>query len=262
MRHTKQVAVSRLRRRAWSRAGAVADVVLAGTTRRVLTFGSRVALLVAGAAFISCSVALTLWTDLGPGPLDVFIGAIREITGLPLTIAVWVTVGSLTGAAWLLGRRAGVGTVAAPLLIGPMLQASVTALEMFDAPSSVVVRVALQFVAIAGIGLGSGALIVSGLGAGTGELFAGAASDRVRRPESMVRPAIELTWIVAGTALGGPAGVGTVLVALFIGPSVARGHRLVDALAVRSVRGLATTHDAIALREIEAVEREIELVGR
>lgn len=219
-------------------------------------------LLFLGAFLISASVAVTLWTQLGPGPLDVFIGAVRERTGLPLSIAVWATVGALTAAAWVLGRRPGLGTIAAPFLIGPMLQSILALLETFGHPSSLVIRVALQLVAIAGIGVGSGALIVSGLGAGTGELFAGAASERIRRPESQVRPIIELTWIVVGVSLGGPAGFGTILVALLIAPAVTNGYRLVDGLAARSVSGLSHTHEAIISREMAALAKENELIGR
>lgn len=252
----------RLRRRAWSRAGAVAAVVRSGATRRVLSLSSRVMLLFFGTLMISTSVAITLWNELGPGPLDVFIGAIRERTGIPLALAVWGTTAVLIAVAWMLGRRPGVGTVAAPLLIGPMMQAVVAALDVIDVPSSIVVRIGLHLVAIAGIGVGAGALIVSGLGAGTGELFAGAASDRVNRSEARVRPLIELSWIVIGVALGGPAGIGTVLVGLFVGPSVANGYRLVDSAAARSKRGLQHTNSAIASRHGAALEREYELVGR
>ena len=241
----------RLRRRAWSRAGAVAAVVSKGPPRRVLTFSTRLVLLVAGSCLIAASVAVTLWTDLGPGPLDVFIGAIQARTGLPLTVAVWVTVGSLILGAWALGRRPGFGTLLSPFLIGPVLQSVLAALEMFEAPTLLIVRIAFQLVAIGGIGIGAGALIVSGLGAGSGELLAAAASDRVGRPESLVRPMFEATWIIVGVALGGPAGLGTVLVAVFVGPSVARGYGLVDRLAARSVQRLTNTHEAIVARELQ-----------
>lgn len=218
------------------------------------------ALLVSGALLVATSVAATLWNDLGPGPLDVFISAISERTGLPLAIALWVTVGSMILVATVLGRRPGPGTFFGPLLIGPLLQSVLGVLEMFDPPGSIVVRVAIHLVAIVGIGIGLGALIVSGLGSGSGELFAGATSDRVHQPQSRVRPLIEFTWLAAGTALGGPAGLGTVLVAVFIAPSVANGHRIVDAAAARSFRGLQNTHDAILTREIHAVRRENELI--
>ncbi|MGA9275810.1 YczE/YyaS/YitT family protein [Ilumatobacter sp.] len=240
----------RLSRRAWSRAGAVGAVLSEGPSRRALAITTRVGLLVAGSFLIAASVAVTLWTELGPGPLDVFIGAVRNITGLPMSVAVWATVGASIAIAWLLGRRPGFGTILSPILIGPMLQFVYGSLSAYDAPGSVLVLILLQVVAVAGIGLGAGALIVSGLGAGSGELFAGAASDRVRRPEPMVRAAIELSWVVAGVALGGPIGLGTVMVALLIGPAVGHGHRIIDGLAVRSRRGIVHTHGAIVERDL------------
>lgn len=215
----------RMRRRAWSRAGAVAAVVSSGPARRIGTLSVQVAMLTFGSFLISVSVAVTLWTGLGPGPLDVFIGAMRSLTGLPLSVAVWATVGSIIAIARLLGRRPGVGTFLSPFLIGPMLQASASVLDSSEVPVSIVVRLALQVVAIGGIGIGSGALVVSGLGAGSGELFAGAASDRVHRSEPTTRFWVELMWIVTGVALGGPAGFGTVMVATLIGPAVFHGQR-------------------------------------
>jgi len=245
----------RLRQRAWSRAGAVAAVLTTGPTRRALAFSTRLAMLGLGSFLIAASVAVTLWTGLGPGPLDVFIGAIRHVTGLPLTVAVWATVGSLIAIAWLLGRRPGFGTILSPFLIGPMLEAVLAVLGSFRSPGSFAVRIALQMVAVFGIGLGSGALIVSGLGAGSGELFAGAASDRVGHPETRVRPVIELTWIVLGVVLGGPAGLGTIIVAVLIAPAVFHGYRIVDALAAHSRRGVANTHGAIISRELAHTPR-------
>lgn len=234
--------------RAWSRAGAVAAVVSNGTPRRVLTCGARWGMLVLGSLLIAVSVAVTLWTGLGPGPLDVFIGAVRNLTGVPLAVAVWTTVGAIIAVACMLGRRPGVGTFVSPFAIGPMLQASIAILESFGSPSSLPVRIALQVVAILGIGLGSGALIVSGLGAGSGELFAGAASDRAGQSEPPVRFVIEMSWIGFGVALGGPAGFGTLMVALLIGPAVAVGYRAVDGVVTRSVAGVANTHGAIVAR--------------
>jgi uncharacterized membrane protein YczE len=228
-------------------------VLQSGPTRRVLTLTTRSALLTVGSALIAVSVAITLWTELGPGPLDVFIGAVRHHTGLPISIAVWATVGSLIAIARLLGRRPGPGTFISPLLIGPMLQTALAGLESFGAPGSIVLRLLLQCVAIAGIGLGAGALIVSGLGAGSGELLASAASDRVGQPETTVRFACELTWILLGVVLGGPAGIGTVMVAVAVGPAVAKGYVIVDAAAARSAQGIDNGLAAVSATARESV---------
>jgi uncharacterized membrane protein YczE len=222
--------------RAWSRAGAIAQVLGAGTPRRALARTSRIALFVGGLLLIAGAVAVMLWNQLGPGPLDVFIGAVRSRTGLPLMLAIWATIGSMLVVAWALGRRPGPGSFVMPLFVGPLMQVALTTLERFDVPSSLAVRLALHVLAIGAVGIGAGALIASGLGAGSGELLASAASDRSGHPEPRVRLAFEATWIVLGVALGGPIGIGTVLVAVLIGPSVARGHRLVESAVITSRR--------------------------
>lgn len=224
--------------RPWSRAGAVAAVLAAGVPRRVLAATTRVALLVTGSATIGAAVGVMLWNDFGPGPLDVFIGAVRTRTGLPLAVAVWLVVAAMAAAAWALGRRPGVGTLAAPLIAGPVMQATVSLLEPVGSPAALTVHVLVHAVAIVVAGFGAGALIASGLGAGTGELLAAAASARSGRRETSVRFACEATWLVLGVALGGPIGLGTVLVAALIGPSVAHGYRRVDAVITGSRRHL------------------------
>ena len=177
---------------------------------------------------IAVSVAVTLWTGLGPGPLDVFIGAVRTHTGLPLSISVWMVVGSLIALAWALGRRPGFGTLAGPLLVGVVMQSTLSMLKTFDVPDALLVKMAIQLLAIGAIGIGAGALIVSGLGAGSGELLTSAASRLSGRPERWVRLGFELSWLAIGVALGGPAGLGTVMIALTLGLSVSNGQRMVN----------------------------------
>ena len=223
-----------------SRAGAIAAVLADGPMPTLLRRSARVGLLVAGSVVVAAGVAVMLWTRLGPGPLDVFIGAVRVRTGLSLTLAVWLVIASLIGAAWLLGRRPGPGTLASPLIVGPAMQAFVSLLEGIEPPDAFVLIAAIHVAAVFVVGLGAGALIVSGLGAGSGELLASAASDRTGRPEPRIRMGFELVWLAVGVMLGGPIGVGTVLVALTIGPAVAVGYRAVDATAVSCRTRLGT----------------------
>ncbi len=215
-----------------SRAGAIAAVIAHGPTHRVLRGSARIALLVSGSMVIAAGVAVMLWSGLGPGPLDVFIGAVRVRTGLPLAVALWLVIASLVAAAWLMGRRPGPGTIVSPLIVGPTMQVAVSLLRGAEPPDSVAVLVVIHVAAVFVAGVGAGALIVSGLGAGSGELLASAASDRTGRPEPRLRMAFELTWLVAGVALGGPIGLGTVVVALTIGPAVMVGYRAVDGAVI------------------------------
>jgi uncharacterized membrane protein YczE len=214
-----------------SRAGAIAAVLASGPIPRVLRRSARVALLVSGSVLVAVGVAVMLWTELGPGPLDVFIGAVRARTGVSLTVAVWLVIASLIGIAWLLGRRPGVGTLISPLIVGPVMQTVLSVLDRVDPPEALALAAVVHLLAVLVVGLGAGALIVSGLGAGSGELLASAASDRSGRAEPRVRMVFELTWLGAGVILGGPIGIGTVLAALTIGPAVAVGFRVVDAVS-------------------------------
>jgi uncharacterized membrane protein YczE len=188
---------------------------------------ARIALLVTGSLLIAVGVATILWNGLGAGPLDVFIGAVRILTGLPLGLTVWAVVGAIIAVSWILGCRPGPGTLLSPLLIGPVMQWTVVTLGAYDGPDAVALRVVIHLAAVALIGLGAGALIVSRLGAGSVELLASAASVRSGHAEHRARMAIELSVLAAGVALGGPVGVGTVLMAMMIGPAVVVGRRLV-----------------------------------
>ncbi len=228
-----------LTRLALSRVDAIAELIARSRVRRVLGLSTRITMLLVGSTIIAAAVAVTLWTKLGPGPLDVFIGAVRVHTGLPLSLAVWLVVGTLISVAWLLGRRPGVGTIVGPLVVGVVMQSVSALLANYDAPTSIVLRLAIHLLAIGAVGIGAGALIVSGLGAGSGELLASAASNRSGRREPRVRLAFEVTWLVIGVAMGGPAGLGTILVALTIGWSVSNGHRMVDRTAGRGFQLVA-----------------------
>jgi uncharacterized membrane protein YczE len=222
-------AVRRWRLPASSRAGAIAVVLANGPTPRLLRGSARVGMLVGGSLFIAAGVAVMLWTELGPGPLDVFIGAVRMRTGLSLTLSVWLVIASLIAAAWLMGRRPGPGTIVSPLIVGPSMQGVLAVLDRTEPPHALLLVLVIHVAAVFVVGIGAGFLIVSGLGAGSGELLASAASDRTGRPEPRLRMGFELTWLVVGVALGGPIGLGTVVVALTIGPAVLVGYRSVDA---------------------------------
>ncbi len=232
--------VVRSRLPAWSRAGAVAAVIANEPTERMLRGSARLGLLVWGSLVIAAGVGVMLWSGLGPGPLDVFIGAVRMRAGLPLTVAVWLVVGSMIGVAWVLGHRPGPGTVVSPLIIGPAMQMVVTLLGGVEPPDALAIALVIHVAAVFVVGIGAGALIVSGLGAGSGELLAFAVSDRTGRPEPRLRMAIEVSLLVVGFALGGPIGLGTVVVALTIGPAVMVGHRTVDAAVVSCRTRLGT----------------------
>lgn len=240
-----------------SRAGAMAAVVASRRLRRMLPFTAKAGLTIGGSAIIGIGAGATLATGLGPGPFDVLITGVADQTGLPFAYSLWLLAGSLTVVAALLGDRPGLGTIGAPLIIGPVVgwssEAIRTALALTietggganglvavwqQRPTEVVGAVAIHLLGICLIGIGAGALITSGLGAGTADLLTAATSSRLGRSAPLVRTGLELSFVVFGLLLGGQIGLGTMLVALTIGPAVRSGHANVEA-AVAAALGVA-----------------------
>ncbi len=207
-----------------------AEVEHTGPRPDSLHLSWRIAVLLIGSNMIAAGVALLLWTQLGPGPLDVLITAVAFRWDIPITFVVWGMAALMIGLSIALGRRPGPGTFALPLVSGAMLPMFMNLWDRWTPPAGITPAViAWHVVAVAVVGLGAGAVIASGLGAGMGELLATAASDRTGGGEAVMRTGFELTWLTVGAALGGTFGLGTVIVAALIGTSVRIGYRVIAA---------------------------------
>ena len=80
------------------------------------------------------------------------------------------------------------------------------------------------------IGLGSGLYLTTNLGPGPRDGWMTGLHTRFGWPVGRVRLGIEVSVLAVGWLLGGSVGLGTVLFALLIGPSVAQGLAIAGAL--------------------------------
>ncbi|MBA3303573.1 MAG: hypothetical protein H0U26_06860, partial [Acidimicrobiia bacterium] len=168
-------------------------------------------LVVMGAGIGSMAAA-----DLGLGPWDVLHQGIARHTGLGLG-ALNILVGLVVLTLWVpLRQRLGVGTVLNTIVVGLAVDAT---LALLSTPSGLPGRWALMVAGVLGMALGSGLYIGAGLGPGPRD---GLMTGLAARGHSIrsVRTAMEGTVLVLGWALGGTVGVGTVVLALTIGPLV------------------------------------------
>jgi uncharacterized protein len=167
----------------------------------------RVVALFFGLVLFAVAIVSMLESELGLPPWDVFHQGISEHTPLTLgqaTIVVGVVILVL---AWALGQTPGFGTIANVIVIG-------TCVDLFSgigwvqdlSDAALVVRVGLLALGIALFGVGSAFYIGAGLGAGP--------------RDSLMLAAIEVTVLVLGILLGGTAGIGTIALAVLVGPSV------------------------------------------
>jgi uncharacterized membrane protein YczE len=186
----------------------------------------RLAQLYAGLVLYGLSASMLLLSGLGNDPWDVLHQGLSRRLGLG--VGTWVLI--VSGAVLLLWiplrQRPGFGTLSNALVIGPVID---LALAVIPAPHALAVRWAAMVCGVVLNGVATGAYIGAGLGPGPRDglmvgLAARGGSLRV------VRTSIELTVLIAGWALGGTVGIGTVVYALGIGPLV---HVFVPRLRVQ-----------------------------
>jgi uncharacterized membrane protein YczE len=187
----------------------------------------RLAQLYAGLLLYGGSMALQIRAGLGLDPWDVLHQGLSQRTGLSFGTVV-IAVGALVLLAWVpLRQRPGFGTVSNVIVIGLAVDAALARLP--DA-GSLPVAVAMLAAGVGLNGLAGAAYIGAGLGPGPRDGLMTGLVRRTGRSVRLVRTTIELTVLVAGAALGGTVGVGTVAYALGIGPIV---HALLPPLTVR-----------------------------
>ena len=174
-----------------------------------------------GLFLFAFGIVLLLESELGLSPWDVLNQGVSEHTSLSFgtaNIAIAVVVLVL---AWALGARIGPGTVANAILIGLMVD-GLLAIDVVDAlsESSLTARITFMVVGILIIGIGSGLYIGAGLGAGPRDSLMLVAARRAGVRIGTARVTIEVVVTVAGFALGGTVGIGTLAFAFGIGPAV------------------------------------------
>jgi uncharacterized membrane protein YczE len=186
----------------------------------------RLAQLYAGLVLYGASMALQIRAGLGLDPWDVFHQGVSDRTGLSFGTIVIIT-GAFVLLAWIpLRQRPGIGTVSNVFVIGVAVDASLAVLP--DA-GSLPVGAAMLIAGVVLNGVAGGAYIGAGLGPGPRDGLMTGLVRRTGRSVRLVRTSIEVTVVVAGAALGGTVGIGTVVYALSIGPLV---HALLPRMTV------------------------------
>jgi uncharacterized membrane protein YczE len=192
-------------------------------------FLPRLAGLVAGLFLCAVGIVCFLESELGLPPWDVLHQGLAEQTGLSFGAANLVVSVVVLAGAWLLRARIGLGTLLNALLIGTFV-IGLTALGAVDALSEggLSQRIALVALALVGFGVGSAFYIGAAMGAGPRDSLMLVLSWRAGVRIGVARAVVEIGALVAGFALGGTAGVGTLVFALGIGPAVEASFWLLE----------------------------------
>ena len=161
------------------------------------------------------------WSVLAQGlslNVNLSIGALTFLISIAVLI-LWIP----------LGQKPGMGTLLNALIIALMIDICI---HFVPTPSNYIHQLILAVVSVITVGIGGGIYLVSNLGAGPRDGLMIGLQELSNLPISVVRAALEITVVSIGWYLGGTVGIGTLLFAFGIGPSVALGLYLVDKIFI------------------------------
>jgi len=176
----------------------------------------RVIQLVIGLALFAVALSFTIEPELGASPWTVFHQGASDRTGLSLGTIVSLTGVLLLGALRWLNEPVGLGTVLNVAVVGPIAD---VALWVIPDLENMAVRVLMLAAAPVLLGLGSGLYLGTAVGPGPRDGIMTALNHRGIETWK-ARTTIELTALAVGFLLGGVAGLGTIWMALAVGPCV------------------------------------------
>lgn len=189
---------------------------------------ARVTLVLIGSLVSSYGYLMTTTAEVGNGPLFAVQDALHERTGMSLGMTAIVAGTGFALLAAVLGTRPGAGTVAIPVLTG----ITVALLEPF-APhvEGVVVRWAEFGVGTTVMMLGAVMMFRGGFGASALDSTMFGLARLAGTTPARARIALEATMALTGAAFGGRVGLGTVAMAVTVGPLFAFWLRRLPAVA-------------------------------
>jgi uncharacterized membrane protein YczE len=177
-----------------------------------------VALLAVGLVIFGIGEALLIASGVGVSPWTVLAQGITNITGWSVGLATFV-VSVAVLLAWVpLRQTPGIGTILNIIIISVVLDLALPWLPQFE---SLALRIAEAVAGVIVTGIGGGIYLIANLGPGPRDGLMTGLQRLTGFPIAWVRSAIEIGAVVLGWSLGGVVGIGTLLFAFGIGPSVA-----------------------------------------
>ncbi len=170
------------------------------------------------------AIALLLQANLGVNPWSMLSVALADLSGLTVGTLIIITGIAVVIVAIALGEQIGWGTLGNMLFIGPWVDLFLRFVPSIE--DNWLVQGVMLLAGIALLGLSTGLYISAKAGAGPRDSLMLALQRKTGWTLGRVRGAIELTVFVIGWLLGGPFGIGTVLIALLIGPSIQQSFKL------------------------------------
>ena len=180
-----------------------------------------------GLVFFGLGEGLLIVSFAGASPWSVFAQGIAFNVNFPIGI-ITIIISVCVLIFWIpLNQKPGIGTILNAIIIGLMIDVCI---KFVPTPENYIFQIFLAIIAVLTVGLGGGIYLVANLGAGPRDGLMVGLQKKTNLPIATVRAFLEITVMSIGWYLGGTVGVGTLLFAFGIGPSVALSLFLVGKL--------------------------------
>ena len=159
---------------------------------------------------IVSAIGASPWNVLHQGiaiNLDLSIGTIAFLVSF-LVLLLW----------FFLDQKIGIGTIINFIIIAIMIDVTI---YFFEKPEAFFYQFFIVISGILIIGFGTSMYLIANLGAGPRDGLMTGLQKKTKAPIALVRACIEILVVLFGWFLGGVVGIGTLLFAFGIGPSVA-----------------------------------------
>lgn len=180
-----------------------------------------------GIWLFAVGIVLTIQADLGIGPWDAFHKGISLHTSLSFGQA-GILVGLILIVINLFMKQyIGIGTLVNTIGIGLLIDLFMNH-QWIVSPESKVLSFVFLFLGMVVIALGSYFYISAGYGTGPRDGLMVGLHALLNKPVGLIRASIEILTCFLGYLLGGPIGIGTLLIAFGIGPIVEVTFRVLN----------------------------------
>ena len=173
--------------------------------------------LVLGLTLFAIGETLLITANQGVSPWTVLAQGISFQTNLSIGVTTFI-VSLIVLILWYpLKQKPGLGTILNIVLISIIIDLSIPILPY---PKSFLFQIVQSIVAVFIVGLGSGFYLTANLGPGPRDGLMTGLQNITNQPIALIRTILEVSAVCVGFYLGGVVGIGTLLFAFGIGPTV------------------------------------------
>ena len=185
-------------------------------------------LLCLGLIIFGLGEGLLIISTIGASPWNVLHQGLA--LNLGLSVGTWAFLISLIILLlwFFLDEKVGMGTILNFIIIAMMIDLTI---YFFKAPNLWIGQFLLCVISVLMVGLGSGIYLIARLGPGPRDGLMTGLQKKTGFSIALIRGAIEVIVVLCGWSLGGTIGIGTLLYALGIGPTVAFGLIIVKKIS-------------------------------